>query len=83
MTDFKEHEIMVIEKGSEYVTDKEPFRVHGNLSCIYPIIEKKKKVIIGKDIVAIGMDAFRNCQALCEVVLPEGLEEIGSSAFEG
>ena len=83
MTDFKEDEILVIEKGSEYVTDKEPFRVHENLRHLYPMIEKKKKVIIGKGIVGIGNDAFRNCQALCEVVLPVGLEEIGKESFNG
>jgi len=74
MTEFKEDEVLVIEKGAEYVTGEEPFIVKGDLSKTYPELAIRiKKVVIGEGIVGILDDAFMGFVELCEVALPDGL----------
>ena len=41
-----------------------------------------RKVVIGSGVKIIGRGAFKNCKTLMEISLPNGLEEIGASAFE-
>ena len=55
MADYKADEILVIEKGTEYVTKSKPFKVKAKLSEILPGIRSGiKKIVIGDGIVAIG-----------------------------
>ncbi len=45
-------------------------------------LDKLTRVIIPNSVVSIEPDAFCGCQSLREVVIPYGVESIGSSAFE-
>ena len=40
-----------------------------------------KTVVLGKDVVSIGVNAFSGCKSLKKMVLPNGLESIGDCAF--
>ena len=40
-------------------------------------------LIVGKNVIGIGFDAFKGCSSLQEVKLPEGLEYISGGAFYG
>lgn len=44
--------------------------------------ETLKKVTVPEGVTAVKAGAFQSCSALTDVVLPEGLEKIGDSAFE-
>ena len=48
-------------------------KYHGTDAC----------VIVPAGVTAIAKECFVNCMSLQEIELPEGLEEIGKSAFEG
>ncbi|MBO7406931.1 MAG: leucine-rich repeat domain-containing protein, partial [Clostridia bacterium] len=81
MAEYKAEETLVIEVGSEYVTKSKPFKVQTKLSNILKGIRNFKKIVIGKNIVAIGEAAFAGCGNLCEIDLAE-VAEIGARAFE-
>lgn len=50
-------------------------------SCFADIKVSTVTFTAGSNLKSIGDTAFRNCQNLTEVVLPEGLETMGSSVF--
>ncbi len=80
MADDRKSEILLIEPGTEYVTEFKPYTVKSELSKSLAGI---KTVIIGKDITAIGEEAFKDCTALTSVVIPDGVRKIGWGAFRG
>lgn len=71
----EENPYFMVEDGVLYSKDKrELLYCPKNFSGIYRVAEEVKR---------IGKSAFRNCNQLTEIVLPEGLEVIGDTAFYG
>lgn len=71
----EENPYFMVDDGVLYSKDKrELLYCPKNFSGIYRVAEEVKR---------IGKSAFRNCNQLTEIVLPEGLEVIGDTAFYG
>ena len=71
----EENPYFMVDDGVLYSKDKrELLYCPKNFSGIYRVAEEVKR---------IGKSAFRNCNQLSEIVLPEGLEVIGDTAFYG
>lgn len=71
----EENPYFMVDDGVLYSKDKrELLYCPKNFSGIYQVAEEVKR---------IGKSAFRNCNQLTEIVLPEGLEVIGDTAFYG
>lgn len=71
----EENPYFMVDDGVLYSKDKrELLYCPKNFSGIYRVGEEVKR---------IGKSAFRNCNQLTEIVLPEGLEVIGDTAFYG
>lgn len=71
----EENPYFMVDDGVLYSKDKrELLYCPKNFSGIYRVAEEVKR---------IGKSAFRNCNQLIEIVLPEGLEVIGDTAFYG
>lgn len=71
----EENPYFMVDDGVLYSKDKrELLYCPKNFSGIYRVAEEVKR---------IGKSAFRNCNHLTEIVLPEGLEVIGDTAFYG
>ena len=71
----EENPYFTVDDGVLYSKDKrELLYCPKNFSGIYRVAEEVKR---------IGKSAFRNCNQLTEIVLPEGLEVIGDTAFYG
>ena len=71
----EENPYFMVDDGVLYSKDKrELLYCPKNFSGIYRVAEEVKR---------IGKWAFRNCNQLTEIVLPEGLEVIGDTAFYG
>lgn len=69
----EENPYFMVDDGVLYSKDKrELLYCPKNFSGIYRVAEEVKR---------IGKSAFRNCNQLTEIVLPEGLEVIGDTAF--
>lgn len=78
MADDRKSEILLIEPGTEYVTEFKPYTVKSELSKSLAGI---KTVIIGKDITAIGEEAFKDCTGLTHITIPSSVTRIGDHAF--
>ena len=71
----EENPYFMVDDGVLYSKDKrELLYCPKNFSGIYRVAEEVKR---------ISKSAFRNCNQLTEIVLPEGLEVIGDTAFYG
>ena len=71
----EENPYFMVDDGVLYSKDKrELLYCPKNFSGIYRVAEEVKR---------IGKSAFRNCNQLTEIVLPEGLEVIGDMALYG
>ena len=71
----EENPYFMVDDGVLYSKDmRELLYCPKNFSGIYRVAEEVKR---------IGKSAFRNCNQLTEIVLPEGLEVIGDTAFYG
>ncbi len=71
----EENPYFMVDDGVLYSKDKrELLYCPKNFLGIYRVAEEVKR---------IGKSAFRNCNQLTEIVLPEGLEVIGDTAFYG
>ncbi len=71
----EENPYFMVDDGVLYSKDKrELLYCPKNFSGIYRVAEEVKR---------IGKSAFRNCNQLTEIILPEGLEVIGDTAFYG
>ena len=71
----EENPYFMVDDGVLYSKDKrELLYCPKNFSGIYRVAEEVNR---------IGKSAFRNCNQLTEIVLPEGLEVIGDTAFYG
>jgi len=82
MEEYTNEETLVLEIGSEHVSDTKPYTVKSDTGCSASL-QGVRKLVIGEGIEEIDSDAFKGCQDLCKVVLPDDLKKIGPRAFSG